>query len=265
MSRIIKALYLVTVTILFIILTWMIVIPDDLISSGIEDTISDSLEGRLGISISGLTKTPLFVIHINTIMITMDGQELIEIRRVTSRLKPLSLLRKKLHFSVNGRIGRGTIAGYLTLPLFTQTGHTGILNISRIELNSIPYLKNIDFEGDGHLSAVIHLNERNTLIKFNLSDLNITNLGILTFPLVETFHDIQGAITIHGKRIEIRSLGLKGEKGYARLKGYINGDKLNLTLELMPYPDKLTQVENMLINKYQVSPGYYEIPIKGRI
>jgi len=265
MSRIIKVLYLVAATLLFTILTWMIVIPEDLIRASIEDVLSDSLRGEFDVSIDDLKKTPLFTIHINTLLIAMDGREIIKIKAITSRLNQLNLFRRKLRFTVNGRIGRrGTISGYLTIPLFTRTGRAGILNINRVELNSIPFLNNTGFEGDGHLSAVIHLNEENTHIEFGLPDLNITGPGIFAFPFVETFHEMQGAINIQGKRIEIKSLGLKGEKGYARLKGYIVDDNLNLILELMPYPDRLTEMETILIGKYQVSPGYYEIPIKGR-
>jgi len=40
---------------------------------------------------------------------------------------------------------------------------------------------------------------------------------------------------------------------------------MNLKLELMPDQDKLSDIESMLIGKYQVSPGYYAIPVRGPV
>jgi len=261
-----KTLYIITAILLFTMLIWLVVVPDDLLRTGLEDALSVSLKGAFSVSISELRKSPLFLIHIKSILITMDGQEIIEIKDLNSRLNPLSLFNKKLYFTINGKTGRGgTVSGYLSIPTTGQKDQTGILRIKGMELDSIPFLKSKGLEGEGHLSAVIRLNEGNAYIEFDIPDLEIVNTEIPALSFMETFHEVQGAININDGRIEIRSLGLEGEKGYARLRGYINRGGMDLTLELMPYPDKLTEMETMLIGRYEVSPGYYEIPIRGRI
>ncbi len=259
MSMIIKTSYLVTAAILFIVLTWLIVIPDDLIRSKIEDSISDSIGHGFNASINGLRKTLFFSIHADSLVIKIAEKEIIKISGLTMRFNPLYLFKKRLRLYVNGKVGDGEVYGDLIPP------EKGILNINRVELNAITYLNHMGFKGNGHLSGDIHLKDNNIYIKFEMPDLNIINPGDFFFPLADTFHGARGAMTIHGDMIGIDSIGLEGEKGYARIKGNINEKTVNLTLELMPYPDRLTQVESMLISKYQVSPGYYVIPLKGKL
>lgn len=252
MSLIIKTLCIISAAILFIILTWLIMIPDDLIKIKIEDSISDS---RFNASINNLRKTPFFAIRADSLVIKTDGKEVIKIDKLTVRFNPLYLFKKRLRFSVNGKIGDGEVYGDFELP------EKGILNVNKVGLGAITYLNYIDFKGTGNLSANIYLKEDSVYIKFGIPDLNIIDTGTLFFPLADTFHRIQGAITLQGNSININAIGLEGEKGYARIKGDTKEDVINLTLELMPYPDKLTPIESMLISNYQVSPGYYVIPI----
>ena len=68
---------------------------------------------------------------------------------------------------------------------------------------------------------------------------------------------------LQANTIKIPSISLEGDKGYARIKGDITDGFMNLILELMPSTDELQPIESMLISKYQISPGYYVIPIEG--
>ena len=68
---------------------------------------------------------------------------------------------------------------------------------------------------------------------------------------------------LNGNDLQVDSISLEGEKGFARLKGKINNGLADMTLELMPLKDSLNTLESMLIGKYIVSPGFYEIPING--
>jgi|Deesub1362A_J573_1020465.scaffolds.fasta_scaffold00721_3 type II secretion system protein N len=261
----IRILYLLIAIIASAILIWLIAIPEEVIEAGIQRAISEPLEEGLRVSINGLKKGPLFTVHMDSIRIEKDGEEIVEIKGLVSRLDSLDPLNRRLKLSLRGRIGDGGINGEVTFPVIRGTGQTGIFNITRVDLGSIPYLINRGLDGDGHLSAVIRISEEGVNIEFSVPDLEIRDPGIFALPLLETFHHVQGAITIRDERIQIESIGLEGDKGYARLKGRIMGDSMNLRLELMPYPEKLTQVEAMLISRYEVSPGYYEIPIKGGI
>lgn len=255
MTGIIKTLLFVIAFILFIILSWLIVIPDDLVRSKIEESFSSS--ARFNVSIKGLKKTPLFGIKADGLTIEMDKKEIIDIREPEARFNPLYLLKDGLSLSIRGKIDNGEVNGRLNLP-------DGLyLNINGIGLDSISYLKDTGFRGDGHLSGMINLKGNIINIIFEVSDLNIISTGEIFFPFADTFHRIQGAINIDGNNININSIGLEGEKGYARISGDIIKNDMRLSLELMPYHERLTQVELMLINKYEVSPGYYVIPLNN--
>ena len=61
-------------------------------------------------------------------------------------------------------------------------------------------------------------------------------------------------------------LSLEGEGIYARVKGDVMGDRLDLKIELMP--DSSSKGKANIFSKienFQVSPGHYVIPIKSGI
>ena len=101
-------------------------------------------------------------------------------------------------------------------------------------------------------------------VAFKVPDLDIDDSDSV-IPLLNTFHRLQGSLSIENSIIKITSISLEGDKGYARLKGDIANRRLNLSLELMPDENKLSTGESMLIGRYIVSPGYYVIPIRKRL
>ncbi len=102
-------------------------------------------------------------------------------------------------------------------------------------------------------------------LQFEIPDLDIAESALSVIPFLNTFHKIQGALSIKNNIITFDSVSLEGEKGYARLKGRITNGYMNLSLEVMPEAGKLTSLEEMLIGKYIVSPGYYVVPLKGPV
>jgi hypothetical protein len=101
-------------------------------------------------------------------------------------------------------------------------------------------------------------------VTFKIPDLSIHESEIV-IPLIETFHRIQGSFSITSNRIELESVSLEGDKGYARLKGNITNGVARLKLEIMPEAARLSSLETMLITKYFVSPGYYVVPLEGSL
>jgi len=263
MPGMIRTLYILIVIIGSLMLMWLIAIPDEVIEAGIKGALSVPLEEGFKVSIEGVRKGPFFTIHMDSIRIEKDGEEIIEIRAIVSRPDSIDPFKGRLRLSFTGQIGDASITGKMVLPLFREAVRSGIFNIDGLKIDSIPYLLNKGIEGDGHLSAVIRLKGGEMDIDFSIPDLQVRDPGIIDLPLLETFHELQGTIAIRSGRIEIGSIGLEGEKGYARLKGQIMGERVDLELELMPYPERLTEVEAMLISRYEVSPGYYRIPVRG--
>ncbi|MDH5203807.1 MAG: type II secretion system protein GspN, partial [Nitrospirota bacterium] len=64
----------------------------------------------------------------------------------------------------------------------------------------------------------------------------------------------------------ISSLSLQGDGIYARVKGNIKKNVMDLTLELMQDSSSADKSSLLLfLENYKVSPGYYVIPIKGNV
>jgi hypothetical protein len=64
--------------------------------------------------------------------------------------------------------------------------------------------------------------------------------------------------------IDVASVSLEGPNIFARLRGTIRNNFMDLRMEVMP---EKVFLENPLllsqVDRYQVSPGYYVIPVKG--
>jgi type II secretion system protein N len=235
----------------------MFAIPESLVKENIQDYVSNHGKFNIELSIKGLKKGVFFRVSADTLELKKDDFSALRITKVSCRINPLYLLKKELAFSVRGRIGRGNIQGYLRLP------ESGTLRIDNAEINAIPYLNSLGLKINGLFSAKIKLEQDTLDVIFKTSKVDIKDsvFGILR-PL-KSIHSIQGALKIQGSVINVKSVSLEGEKGYARIKGDITNGFMNLVLELMPYGDKLKPIESMLLSKYQISPGYYVIPIEG--
>lgn len=243
---------------LFIVLIWFFAVPDNLIKSKIEDSIN-SIDPEINASITGLRKGLFFTVYADSLELKVDGIQALKVTQLSGRFNPVYLLKKEFPFFINGKLGTGDVNGTFKLP------ENRIIKIRRAELNAIPYLTHIGIEGSGYLSANLNFKDTTVRVTFEIPDLKMQDSDKIILPFMSTFHKAHGALSINGNTIKIDSLSLEGEKGYARIKGDITDGVMNLVLELMPYFEVITPVESMLISKYQISPGYYVIPIKGRL
>jgi len=254
----------------FILLLWLVALPDSIIKTTIEDFISNNAGHNITASINGLKKGVFFTLYADNFELKKEKTTLNEpsailrITDISAKINPLYLLKKQLAFSVRAKMGTGDIEGSFKLPVGTTRFREGSsLKIERAEINAIPHLQAVGFKGSGLISANLNLKNNIVDITFETSNAEINNLARgLPLPL-NSFQAIQGALQFEGNTIKVTSISLEGDKGYARLKGDINNGVMNLTLELMPLTDKLKPVEMMLISRYQISPGYYVVPIEG--
>jgi hypothetical protein len=256
MAKLRNIIYVAISIPVFLMLVWLFAIPDNLIREKIEDAIARSGNSNRGLSINGLKKGIFFIIYADSLKMKINNRPALEITDFAGSFSPRYLTDKKLGFAIRGKIGTGDINGILKLPL------EGNIKIDRAELTAIPYLMQFDMDINGNVFSDINI--RNDIVKviFEVPDLNIDD-STSVIPLLNTFHRLQGALLIKGNTIKINSISLKGDKGYARLKGDIKNNVMDLILELMPIKDKLNALESMMIGKYIVSPGYYVVPIKG--
>ena len=86
------------------------------------------------------------------------------------------------------------------------------------------------------------------------------------FVPLEVFQEIKGAATIKDETVEVRSLALSGRGVYGRVRGSIKGMNVDMSLELMTDSSfGLGSLTHAVLGQYKVSPGYYVIPLKGKM
>ena len=240
----------------FLILIWFFAVPENLIKEKIEGIIAKSGNRNISLEIKQLKKMIFFSLNAESLLLKFDGKDALEITNFHARFAPGYLTDGKVTFKLKGKIGKGDLEGIIKLPA------DGKIVIDSAALDAIPYITRFITDINGHFSSDIDIKDSVVKTEFEIPDLNIKDSALTIIPLINTFRKIQGAITLKGNNINIDSLSLEGEKGYARLKGHITNGLMDLLLELMPATDRLNAAESMLIGKYIISPGYYVVPIK---
>ncbi len=256
MTRIKNLLLLIISIPVFIILIWYFAVPISLIEITIEDLISKNTKQSISVSLERLRKGLFFTVYADSIELRIDKTSALTITDISVQINPLQLLRKHIVFSTGGKIGTGNIKGLFDLP-------DGVLKIENAELDAIPYLTSLGLEANGLLSADITMVNNSAKITFKIpnADIHGTVKGI---PVpISSFRKIQGVLLLKENTIKVKSVSLDAKKGYARLKGDVTDGFMNLILELMPSTGEISSIESTLISRYQISPGYYVIPIEG--
>jgi type II secretion system protein N len=239
-----------------LVLMWTIAVPVDLIRERLESAVAGQADSSAALSVNGLRKGLFFTLSADSLDMKIDNRPALKITDFTGSFSPRYLAGRKLGFDIKGKIGTGDVNGILKLPL------EGSIKTEQGELSEIPYLKRFNTVINGHVSSVMSIKDNTIKLIFNVPDLNIDDSASV-IPMLNTFTKLQGVMSIKGNSIEIDSISLDGEKGYARLKGSITDNVMAMSLELMPAAGKLTSLESMVIGKYIVSPGYYVVPIRG--
>ena len=241
-----------------VILFWFFAIPDDLIREKIEESLAGLNNQEIRVSTDNIKKGLFFSVHSKNIQLEIGDKPALSITELTVRINPLYFIRKQIAFSIKGRMGSGYVSGSLRFP------GGGTVRIKDAELDSIPYLQSLGIKSTGLISAHLVIKDNTAKVVFEIPDLNIQEYNKMASPLLTTFHTAQGVLSIVNDNIRIDSFGLEGEKGYARVKGDITAEFMNLTLELMPSAGELSPAELMLIDRYRQSPGYYVIPFNQK-
>ena len=257
MTKLRYLLYAGIIIPVFFVSCWLIVLPDSFIKTNIENSISHYGNPNTEVFVTGLKKGIFFTVFADRIEFKQEDNVVLIITDISSRINPLYLFKKQVAFSIRGKIGTGDIKGFLNIP------ESGTLTIDGAEINAIPYIQSLGLKVSGLVSAHINLKNNNVDVYFKTSHVDIED-AITEIPLpFHSFQTIQGVLHLQANTIKIPSISLEGDKGYARIKGDITDGFMSLILELMPSTDELQPIESMLISKYQISPGYYVIPIEG--
>lgn len=216
----------------------------------------------LQIEIKGFKKGFLYNIFVDEIIVRSANGEIMTLNNINSEINPFKLLMKNLDMSLEGDSGNGKIKGIIS---FGKENTNGKFEFKSIDLNAFSFLRKTKIKGSGNISGSFVFNNKELHIEFisrNLSLEDIELSGIKT-P-ISCFHSMSGAINVNNNLISIESISFDGQNIYARLKGYIKDYIADTTLEIMPDKDF---TDNPFIfaglKQYEVSPGYYLIPLKG--
>jgi type II secretion system protein N len=191
------------------------------------------------------------------------------------RLRMLPLLAGKVSFSYRLGIVGGDIRGNFS-PL--RGGEMDVA-ISRLRLEDIPFfLTATGTRVKGNLSARASFrgfgNRAAGEAQLEAKGAELAGVKIGEMPLPDAVYDtVRVALKVSGGNAVLESATLQGAGLYVRLKGDFpvttpfGAAPLNLTLELMPKPDFLEKQKFvfLLLAKYLISPGAYQIPIRGTL
>ena len=245
------------------VLFWMmwIVFPETAIQTIIEDSVAGS---QFVVEAQGLKKGFFYTLDIDALVLKGSRGELISVKDIRSYINPLFVPLFQLRLTGNGAIGDGNITGNLTL---SKGKIKGVLNFNKVGFGELHFLKLTGIKGSGTLSGSVAISESAGHAEFVSSDavFEETEFSGVKAPL-NIFHMVKGSLDLRGGVIEVVSLAFQGKDVYARLKGDIRGNVMDIFMELMPGK---SYIENPFVlaglEAYKISPGYYIIPVKGNL
>ena len=242
---------------------WMIwiIFPENAIQTIIEDSVAGS---QFVIEAQGLKKGLFYTVDIDALVLKGRRGELISVKNIRSYINPLFIPLFQLRLTGNGAIGDGNISGNLTL---SRGKIKGTLNFQKVGFGDLYFLKLTGIKGSGTLSGSVTIIESDGHAEFVSKDavFEETEFSGVKAPL-NIFHMVTGSLDLRGSVIEVVSLAFQGEDIYARLKGDIRENVMDISMELMPGK---SYIENPFVlaglEAYKISPGYYIIPLKGSL
>ena len=255
MKKILIAFASVPVVFWFI---WM-AFPATSMESIIEGSAGD---GKIAIEVQRLKKGFFYALSIDKVAVKSSGKEIVSFYNIHSRINPISLFRMQLDASMNGTTGSGKISGNAILAKDRVQAN---LDYKDVDMQEMPILKHAGIRGTGTISGRFLMADGKGRVEFVMRNaiFEPADFSGINVPM-NFFKEVTGSLAIEGNVLEVVSVSLRGKDIYARLKGPIKNHVADLTMELMPSGSFL---ENPLflmeVGRYQVSPGYYIIPIRG--
>jgi type II secretion system protein N len=255
-----RILFAVAIAIALIWGTW-IAIPVSAIQSIIEDSLNDY---GLTVTFTNVRKGPFYRLRADGIALKHEAREIMSLNSLEATLRPLHLIVSRIDVSIQGRVGAGFFSGSADLSRTSLMMH---LDFERASLADMQFLNLVGIRGTGAISGKIAVDNQVSRITFLLRDADMQPASIAgSFLPLNLFRTVRGSIEADGRRIHVESLSLEGPNVFARLKGVIMKGRMDMQMEVMP---EKAFLENPLflaqIERYQVSPGYYVIPVKGPV
>ena len=195
--------------------------------------------------------------------------------RLTVKLRLLPLLIGRVILACDAGVGPGTVEGELEI---TRKGRIEF-SCQKVRLEDIPFFSTVAGAwAKGELRIKGDLHGRGSASKGYLQieakQLDLREVRISGTQLPDaSYKTMQGMLRIANGRTTLESVTLQGEGLYVRLSGDLPAGgnpaamPLNLKLELMPKAEFLESQKFIfiLLAKYMVTPGHYQLPIRGTL
>jgi type II secretion system protein N len=234
---------------------WIFVVPSSLIVDNIEGSVKAK---DLALKVNGFEKGLVFNFSAEGIELLSSGKRIIAAEDVRGRIDLLDLPFLRLTVPVEGSIGGGGFEGKISVGKKRFRMDLSVQD-APVDESLLAYA---GIGGKGVLSSELHLEDGAGAVKISLADADLESLTLPdAYVPLDMFRGARGMAEIKGGVISVSSFALEGEGIYARLKGKIEGGRLDMLLELMP-ERALDQTVEALIEPHKVTEGYYAIPVK---
>jgi type II secretion system protein N len=231
--------------------------------TAIESIIEDSVRNQhIEIKVNGLKKGLFYSLRADGIVLKHTESEIISLHSLQADVNPLHLVALRVDLSVSGYLGEGSFSGDASLSRKKAALN---LDFRQARLNDMRFLSAAGIRGRGTVSGNIVLTDQKGLVKFLVKDAELEPVIFQGVPApLNFFRTIQGSVDIDVNTIDVASVSLEGPNIFARLRGTIRNNFMDLRMEVMP---EKVFLENPLllsqVDRYQISPGYYVIPVNG--
>jgi len=237
------------------------VFPEKTIQSIIESSITNK---KVNLEIRGIQKGLFFNFRIDSLVLKGFGGDMATLKNIHARINPLGLAGLNLKLTIDGGVGPGDMNGYVTSSVNNmQAGFV----FKNADISDIPLFKRAGIQGRGSVSGSFFLSGEKWHYEFVTRNSNFEPVYFsgIKVPL-NFFHTIAGSLDVKGNTMDVTSISLEGKDIYARLKGAIKDNMMDLEMEIMPGKSFLENPFFLAeLEKYKVSPGYYVIPARGNI
>jgi type II secretion system protein N len=241
--------------------SWFVVFPERTLLA----LVSTSLHGSgLAVDVAGFRKGLFYDFKAQNLALKKSDRTLLTVENVSCRLDLSSLLFLNPVVRCDGDIAGGRIKG--NVGLLQGKGPVKV-SIADARMEEMPFLSSLGIGGSGIISGSMDLEKGAGNILFALRDVHLlpASFGVIKVPL-DVFSDGTGALALDGRTLRVTAFSLEGSGVYARVKGTIEGNTMNLKMELMP--EKSFVEENPVfafLAAYRDSPGHYSIPITSAV
>lgn len=235
---------------------WVIVLPEDLLLEMLQ-----SPQGDITLNADGLRKGLVFNLKADAVTIIKEGEDILRIEDAKLRLNPLELFILRASLRFEGNVSGGEITGTAVIK---KKGLEASLRIEGAEVSDIAFIKRLGLLDRGVISGQLIFKDSTGEAKVSLNNALFKDRTFSGVPLpLHIFSGAKAAFSIKEGLLSITSFSLEGDGIYARLKGEIRGSAMDLKAELMPQAGFKEKIYLIPLERYQTSPGYYVIPVKG--